>query len=65
MKRKIETSDIVTGSAVVLTVVFVLLRLCKITDWSWWWCLSPLLILLAVTLIGFIVFTILYYRWHK
>lgn len=65
MKRKIKTSDIVTGSAVGLTVVFVVLRLCKITDWSWWWCLSPLLILLAVALIAFIVFTIIYYRLRK
>ena len=25
-----------------LTVAFVVLRLCKVIDWSWWWVLSPL-----------------------
>ena len=25
-----------------LTVAFVVLRLCKVIDWSWWWVLAPL-----------------------
>jgi hypothetical protein len=24
-----------------LTVVFLVLKLCKVIDWSWWWVLSP------------------------
>ena len=25
-----------------LTIVFVVLKLCKVIDWSWWWVLSPI-----------------------
>ena len=25
-----------------LTVTFVILKLCKVIDWSWWWVLAPL-----------------------
>lgn len=25
-----------------LTVAFVILKLCKVIDWSWWWVLAPL-----------------------
>ena len=25
-----------------LTVAFVILKLCKIIDWSWWWVLVPI-----------------------
>ena len=24
-----------------LTIVFLILKLCKVIDWSWWWVLSP------------------------
>lgn len=24
-----------------LTIVFLVLKLCKVIDWSWWWVLSP------------------------
>jgi len=30
------------GSASVLTIVFVVLKLTHNIDWSWWWVLSPL-----------------------
>lgn len=26
-----------------LTVAFIILKLCKVIDWSWWWVFSPLL----------------------
>jgi len=26
----------------ILLIVFVVLKLCKLIDWSWWWVLSPL-----------------------
>lgn len=25
-----------------LTIAFIVLKLCKVIDWSWWWVLSPL-----------------------
>lgn len=27
---------------IVLTLIFVVLRLMSFTHWSWWWCLTPL-----------------------
>ena len=37
-----------------LTLVFIVLKLCKVITWSWWWVLSPIwipLILLIIILI--------------
>ena len=28
--------------AILLTVAFVVLKLCKVISWSWWWVVSPL-----------------------
>lgn len=30
------------GFTGLLTLVFIVLKLCKVIDWSWWWVLSPL-----------------------
>ena len=30
------------GFAGLLTIVFIILKLCGIIAWSWWWVLSPL-----------------------
>lgn len=30
------------GIAGTLTIVFIILKLCGIITWSWWWVLSPL-----------------------
>ena len=30
------------GFAGLLTIVFIILKLCNIITWSWWWVLSPL-----------------------
>ena len=30
------------GFTGVLTIVFIILKLCNIITWSWWWVLSPL-----------------------
>ena len=29
------------GSTGVLQVAFIVLKLCKVIDWSWWWVLAP------------------------
>lgn len=41
------------GIAEVLLVVFIILKLCNVIDWSWWWVLSPLwiVILWAILLV--------------
>ena len=43
------------GFTGLLTIVFIILKLCGIIAWSWWWVLSPLWISVAVVaLIGII-----------
>lgn len=39
------------GLTTLLTVVFVVLKLCKVITWSWWWILSPVWIGLILTVI--------------
>lgn len=34
-----------------LTIAFIVLKLCAVIDWSWWWVLSPTLIPLGITLL--------------
>ena len=45
-----ETSVKVTFSleqdAKILTMIFITLKLCGVIEWSWWWVLSPLPILI-------------------
>lgn len=50
-----ERSGGVDAVGVVL-IVFVILKLCNVVDWSWWWVLSPLWICLALATVLFIVF---------
>ena len=48
-----------------LTVAFIVLKLCKVIDWSWWWVLSPLWIpILILIVIGIIwlIYKILHSR---
>lgn len=46
-----------------LTIAFVVLKLCHVVDWSWWWVLSPLwlpvgalLAVAGVILLGTLIF---------
>lgn len=50
------------GIADVLTIVFVVLKLCGLIQWSWVWVLSPLWISLAIWLIFVAIIIIL---WRK
>ena len=44
------------GFTSVLALIFIVLKLCKVITWSWWWVLSPIWISwgLALVLILFI-----------
>lgn len=42
-----------------LLVAFVVLKLCKVIDWSWWWVLSPIWIPLGV--VGIIAVSVVIY----
>lgn len=37
--------------AVILTIVFLVLKLTNVIEWSWWWVLSPLWILAILFII--------------
>lgn len=40
-----------------LTIVFIVLKLCDVIEWSWWWVLSPIWIVIAFyVLLGAIIF---------
>lgn len=51
--NNIDNSGI--GFVELLTIVFVVLKLCGIINWSWWWVISPIwisAIIFMVVLIG-------------
>lgn len=37
-----------------LGIAFIILKLCNIIDWSWWWVLCPFWIGIAILLLGLI-----------
>ena len=39
----------------VLTIVFIILKLCNVIAWSWWWVLSPLWISGGISLIAILI----------
>lgn len=41
------------GLAWVLAIVFMVLKLCGVINWSWWWVLCPLWIPLAIAAVFF------------
>ena len=43
-----------------LTIFFIVLKLCHIINWSWVWVLSPLWICFAISFIIIIILIILY-----
>jgi len=47
------------GFAGLLTIVFIVLKLCKIINWSWIWVLSPLWITFAIVILAVIIINIL------
>lgn len=46
-----NTSTSGLGLTSVLTIIFVVLKLVGVINWSWWWVLSPVLIDLSLALI--------------
>lgn len=43
------------GLGGVLFVVFLVLKLCKVITWSWWWVFAPIWIPFVICLIIFII----------
>lgn len=51
------------GLSTVLTIIFVVLKLVGVINWSWWWVISPTLISLGLWLIVIIIYAI--YLMHE
>ena len=43
------------GLATLLFITFLVLKLCKVIDWSWWWVTAPLWIPVGLFLAIFII----------
>lgn len=48
-----------TGFCTLLTIAFIVLKLCGVITWSWIWVLSPLWIAFAIILVLAIIIVIL------
>jgi len=51
MANKTNSSTGGIGFLGLLTIVFIVLKLCNVISWSWWWVLSPFWIPIAVAVI--------------
>jgi len=53
----------------ILFIVFLILRLCKVIAWSWWWVTCPLwimaLLALAVMVLYFVIAVIMELRKYR
>jgi len=58
MSKSSSSSSSGIGFTGLLTVLFVALKLTDIIDWSWWWVLSPLWIVLALGILGLVIIVI-------
>lgn len=50
MTNSKQTSSGGIGFLGVLTIAFIVLKLCKVISWSWWWVFSPMWIPLSICL---------------
>jgi len=53
------------GFAGLLTIVFIVLKLTDVIDWSWWWVLSPLWIGFIVGLLIIVLALLLLAGWLR
>lgn len=53
------------GFTGVLTIVFIILKLCNVISWSWLWVLSPMWISLAICIIVIIIYFLYYLGLRK
>lgn len=51
MKDNNSSSSGGIGFCGLLTIVFIVLKLCGVITWSWWWVLSPLWISVVIVLV--------------
>ncbi len=42
-----------------LTIVFIVLKLCSVIKWSWWWVLAPMWIPILLVIVALVIAVIL------
>lgn len=52
MSDKSKISIQLGGFPTLLTIAFIVLKLCNVITWSWWWVLSPIWIPVAIVALG-------------
>ena len=55
MNNKTNVSIELGGPAFLLFLVFLVLKLCKVITWSWWWVTAPLWIPLGLAIIFIVI----------
>ena len=51
MNNKTVKVELVGGPGFLLFLVFLVLKLCKVIEWSWWWVTAPLWIPLGIAIV--------------
>ena len=68
MNNKTNVNIELGGPCFLLFLVFLILKLCKVITWSWWWVTAPLWIPLGLTLIVIGIVVIIHWigelRWN-
>lgn len=53
------------GLTTLLTVVFVVLKLCKVITWSWWWVFSPVWISAIIFVLVMVIYALIVWTANK
>ena len=60
MKNKTNINIEIGGPAFLLFLVFLILKLCKVITWSWWWVTAPLWIPFGLVIVIIVVALVIY-----
>lgn len=60
MSNKAKISVQLGSFPTLLAIAFIVLKLCNVIAWSWWWVLAPLWIPAAIVALGLLFIFILY-----
>lgn len=59
MEKNVKVNNRGIGICGLLTIVFVVLKLCGVIAWNWFWVCSPLIFSFGVFLCGLVIVTII------
>lgn len=69
MNNKTNVSIEIGGPAFLLFLVFLVLKLCKVITWNWWWVTAPLWIPFGLAIIFIVIALIVYkykdWKWNR